>query len=187
MTQLELLRFAINVFERLRVVYLVVGSYASGSYGEPRMTRDIDIVIDPRADQLDVICDAFPESDFYVSKDAARSAFEHRSQFNVIHPDSGNKIDLIFPRGDAWSREQVGRRQRVELVPGQEAFAARPEDVIISKMLFYQEGGSEKHLRDVAGMLKLSGAAIDQQYVSRWSEELGLQEIWRAVLERVRS
>jgi hypothetical protein len=185
-TQAELLRFAIDVFERLHVVYLVVGSYASGSYGEPRMTRDIDIVIDPRADQLNAICDAFPESDFYVSKDAAKSAFQHRSQFNVIHPDSGNKIDLIFPKEDAWSREQIGRRKRVQLLPGQEGFAARPEDIIISKMLFYQEGGSEKHLRDMAGMLKVSGPEIDQTYVAKWAHDLALEEIWRAVLERVK-
>jgi hypothetical protein len=185
-TQADLLRFAVDVFERLQVAYLVVGSYASGSYGEPRLTLDIDIVIDPPVNQLDAICESFPESDFYVSKEAARSAFQHRSQFNVIHPDSGNKIDLIFPKQDAWSREQLSRRQRVRLLPDKDVFAARPEDVIISKMLFYREGGSEKHLRDMAGMLKVSGADIDQEYVARWAESLGLQDIWRAVVERVK-
>jgi hypothetical protein len=184
--QVELLRYAIEVLERLGIVYMVVGSYASGSYGEPRFTQDIDIVVDLQLDQIDVLCSSFPAPEYYVSKDGVRSALQHRSQFDIIHSDSGMKLDLIIPKGDQYSREQVARRQRVQLIPGQEAFTARPEDIIIGKMVFYEEGGSEKHLRDITGMMRVSGAQIDRDYIGRWAASLNLMEIWKAILGRLR-
>jgi hypothetical protein len=65
------------------------------------------------------------------------------------------------------------------------AFVASPEDVIIGKMLYYREGGSEKHLRDITGILKVSGDQVDRAYVARWAAELGVTEIWQAVLRRL--
>ncbi|MEX0614059.1 MAG: hypothetical protein WD738_17550 [Pirellulales bacterium] len=72
MRQIELLRFTIEVLERLGIPYAVVGSYASSAWGEPRMTRDIDIVIQLAANQIDPLCEAFPGDDFYVSRTACR-------------------------------------------------------------------------------------------------------------------
>ena len=51
MRQIEFLALAINALERLEIRYAVVGSYASTAWGEPRMTLDIDIVIEMAADQ----------------------------------------------------------------------------------------------------------------------------------------
>ena len=62
---------------------------------------------------------------------------------------------------------------------------ARPEDIIISKMLYYKQGGSEKHMRDITGILKVSGEEVDRAYVERWAEELGLKEIWEAIQKRL--
>jgi len=62
-----------------------------------------------------------------------------------------------------------------------------PEDVIIKKMEYYKMGGSEKHLRDITGVLRVSGDRIDHAYVSDWTERLGLEEIWNAILARIRS
>jgi hypothetical protein len=185
MEQAEVFRFTIDALERLGITYFVVGSVASMAYGEPRSTMDIDIVIEPTPAQLDQLCDAFPDSDFYVSKDAARSSMRQRTQFNVIHPDSGNKIDFIFASGDQWSREQISGRRRLRLLPDKEGFAAGPEHIIIGKLLYYKEGGSEKHLRDVAGMMKMSGERVDRAYVERWVAELDLAQEWQAVLTRL--
>jgi hypothetical protein len=77
------------------------------------------------------------------------------------------------------------RRQKRLLLPHLEGFAARPEDIIISKLLYYQEGGSEKHLRDITGMLKVSADEIDRAYIDRWSAQLGVKDVWDAVLKRV--
>jgi len=185
MEQVDLLRRTIEVLEAQGIPYLIVGSVASMAYGEPRFTRDIDIVVDVSADDVSRLCDSFPDAEYYVSRDTARRAAEEGGQFNVIHPASGNKIDFIIARRDAWGRQQVDRRRRVAILPGLVGYAGSPEDVILGKMWYYQLGQSEKHLRDIAAMLQISGDQIDRAYIAQWAERLGLSEIWQAILSRL--
>lgn len=185
MEQADVLRRVIDVLEELGVPYMVVGSLASGAYGEPRLTQDIDIVADLKEEHIAPLCEGFPPPEFYLSPDAAWQAVRRRSQFNIIHPSSGNKIDLLLPRRDAWGLSQLGRRQRVRVLADREGFMARPEDVIIAKMDYYRQGGSEKHLRDITGILKAGHAPVDRDYIARWAEELCLTEIWQAVVRRL--
>ena len=185
MEQPDLLRRIIQVLEEMEIPYVVVGSIASGAYGEPRMTQDIDVVVDIHPDQVARFCAAFPPEEFYVSPQAALRAVRTRGQFNVIHPTSGNKIDLIVLKKEPWNLEQMSRRRREKLLPGCEGYVASPADVIISKMAYYREGGSEKHLRDITGILKVSGEEVDRAYVAQWSRALGLTEIWQAILRRL--
>jgi hypothetical protein len=165
---------------------MVVGSFASTVYGEPRLTLDIDIVVDLELSQVGALCAAFPSSEFYVSLPAAEDAVRRRKQFNLIHPASGNKIDFMIARLDQWGRQQLQRRRKREFLPGVSAWAASPEDVIVAKMIYYREGQSPKHTRDIAGMLRISAAEIDQTYISEWSERLGLSEIWESILRELR-
>ena len=185
MEQAELLRRTIEVLESQGIRYLIVGSAASVAYGEPRFTLDIDIVIDVTPGQVSQLCSAYPDDEYYVSLAAAKQAAKEGGQFNVIHPASGNKIDFIIARRDAWGRQQVERRRRVAILPGLFGYAGSPEDVILGKMWYYQLGGSEKHLRDIASMLRLSGDQIDRAYVAQWAEQLGLSEIWQTILSRL--
>jgi hypothetical protein len=186
MEQPELFHYTLDLLERLGITYFVVGSFASMAYGEPRSTLDIDIVIDPTEAQLKSLLDGFPNNDFYVSHEAAREALKQRSQFNVIRPDSGNKIDFMIARGDAWSKEQIAGRRRLKLLPDREGFAARVEDVVLGKLIYFKEGGSEKHLRDIGGILKMSASRIDHSYIERWVHALDVQNEWLAVLERMK-
>ena len=185
MEQAELFKYVINTLERLQTRYTVVGSLASMAYGEPRMTLDIDIVIDVSAEQIEELCDAFPADEYYVSREAAREALRRRAQFNVIHPESGNKIDFMISGSSEWQREQLARRQRLRVLPGAEGYVARPEDVIIGKLLFFEEGGSDKHLRDIASMFQTSGSEIDRAYIERWVQSMKLGNVWDAVLDRL--
>ena len=185
MEQAELLRHVIDMLEQQGITYLLVGSLASGVYGEPRLTHDIDIVIELRGEQAGALCRAFPAPEYYVSEQAAREAMARGGQFNVLHPASGNKVDFMIARQDAWGRSQLRRRRREDILPGRPGYTAAPEDVIIGKLWYYCEGGSEKHLRDVAGMLQISGDEIDTEYVEHWVGQLGLRQPWRAVLERL--
>lgn len=186
MEQAELLRHVINVLEDQGVTYFLVGSLASGVYGEPRLTRDIDIVVELRPDQVAKLCGAFPSTEYYVNESAAREAIGTTGQFNVIHPASGNKIDFIIARQDAWGRSQISRRRREQILPGRPGYTAAPEDVIIGKLFYYHKGGSEKHLRDIAAMLQVSGEEIDTDYIDDWAQNLGLTDEWRAVLDQLR-
>ena len=185
MEQLDLLRRVVAALEGMGVTYMLVGSYGSGAWGEPRLTRDIDLVASLSADDAEPLIRAFPLPEFYVSIDAVREAIRREGQFNVIHPTSGNKVDFIVAGGDLRARTALSRRQAVDLGAGLRAYVASPEDVILGKMEFYREGGSEKHLRDVAGILKVSGDCLDRGYVSQWAGKLGLSDIWQAVQRRV--
>ncbi|MGA2618356.1 MAG: hypothetical protein ABSF26_12150 [Thermoguttaceae bacterium] len=186
MEQAELLHHVVDVLEQQGITYLLVGSLASGVYGEPRLTHDIDVVVELRPDQAARLCTAFPSPEYYVSEQAARAAVATGGQFNVIHPASGNKIDFMIARRDAWGLSQISRRRREQILPGRPGYTAAPEDVILGKLWYYQEGGSEKHLRDIAGILQVSGDEIDMEYVGHWAQQLGLSDEWQAVIERLR-
>jgi hypothetical protein len=183
--QSDLLRSVVAVLERLGVPYMIVGSYGSIVYGEPRFTNDIDIVADlPSASATD-FCAAFPAPEFYLSEASVRDAISNRFQFNLLHPASGNKVDVIIPRTDEWGRTQLDRRRKIDLGGGFEAYTASPEDVIIGKLWYYAEGGSDKHLRDIASILKVSGDTVDRGAVSHWAAVLGYSAIWQAVIDKV--
>jgi hypothetical protein len=173
---------AIATLEQLGIPYAIVGSFASGAWGESRFTQDIDILIDVDAGQVKSLCDAFAGPEFYVSEAAAREAVRRQGQFNVIHPASGNKIDFMIAGSAGWVTTQLQRRRRIPIFADQDADVAAPEDVILGKLLYYREGGSEKHLRDITGILKISGSSLDRDYVARMAAQLGVADMWEAIL-----
>ena len=185
MDQYELLRHLVRCFEGLKIPYLVTGAMASIAYGEPRFTNDIDIVADIKEEHIAGLRECFPEEDFFLDKDTIKDAIQHKHQFNIIHPSSGLKIDVIIRKGDAFDNSRFSRIKRIHPVEDTEANFASPEDVIIKKMEYYKEGGSEKHLRDITGILKISEELIDFNYISQWVERLGLKDIWEAILKRM--
>ena len=148
-----------------RCAYVVVGSIASIAYGESRFTQDIDIVAAFELRHVDQLLAAFPSSEFYLSEAAMRDAIRTSFQFNVIHPGSGNKIDFILPREDEWSRVQMARARRVRLLPDRDVMTAAPEDVILGKLWYYSLGGGDRHLRDIAGILRVTGNGVDRAEV----------------------
>lgn len=185
MDQSSLLRHLAETLDRLSIPYLVTGSMATITYGEPRFTNDVDIVIDMRKDQVRSFCAAFPLDRFYVSQAAVEQAVQAHHQFNIIHPESGLKADLIIASESDFDRSRLSRGRRLAIFPDYAVSFAAPEDVIIKKLEYYREGGSEKHVRDIASVLKVQGAAIDRAYIAEWIARLGLQEIWNSVVERV--
>lgn len=185
MNQRELLTYVVSTLDRLAIPYMVVGSFASYAYGEPRFTQDIDIVLDLPAGGVPAFCDSFPAPEFYLSEPAVRDAVRTRFQFNILHPTSGNKIDCIFPSGNEWASSQLSRRRRLKLLEGVEAYVAGPEDVILGKLWYYTDGHSEKHLRDIAGILRISGDKVDRGNVGAWATKLGYSAIWNAILKKV--
>ena len=184
MTQAELLRYVVEALEAEPIPYMISGSQASIYYGEPRFTQDIDIIAALGAGDLSALLARFPASDFYLSAEAAREAVETRGQFNIVHPGSGLKIDIFVNKDTPYDRVRLERRQRLPLVPGMEAWFARAEDVILYKLLYYREGQSELHVRDIIGILRVSGPEIDSGYVVTWAERLGLRGVWEAIVKR---
>lgn len=185
MTQSQFLKLAIETLDRLSIEYAIVGSIASSTWGEPRFTNDIDIVV--RLDVFDAVqlCRAFPSDEFYVSEAAATEAVEQCGQFNVIHPASLNKIDFMIPSASHWADAQLRRRQRRPILESGDCYVASIEDIILGKLLYYQDGGSEKHLRDITGMLLRMPTEVDRDYLNRFATELGVLEEWHSILRKL--
>lgn len=179
-----LLRYVCDVCDRLQLVYFVTGSTATIAYGEPRFTNDIDVVVELPAEEIEQFCQAFPSSDFYVSRQAATDAVRSGSQFNVIHPASGLKIDFIVMSKSAFDQSRRSRRRELAVLPDRKVWFAAPEDVIVKKMVYYREGGSDKHLRDIAGVLRVQQSQLDRGYIELWARELGLRDIWKTIIEQ---
>jgi len=185
MEQDELLRFAVEALNNLGLRFLVTGSIATVIYGEPRFSNGIDLVVILAADRIEELCRSFPQPEFYISPDSVRQAVERRSQFNIIHPASGLKLDVMVPAETPFNRSRFERGRQIKLMPDLEVPFAAPEDVIIKKVEYYRQGGSEKHLRDIAGILKVSGDQVDRTYIADWAERLDLDGIWSALARRV--
>jgi len=162
------------------IAYMITGSVASSFHGEPRATRDLDIVIDPTPDAIRRLVRSLPADEFYTDLDAALEALRQRSQFNVVEVATGWKVDLLVRKDRPFSREEFARRQRADL-QGVSAYVATAEDTIIAKLEWARSGESERQLRDVAGILAASGDRIDHAYLKQWIKELGLSELWARV------
>ncbi|MBI2180358.1 MAG: hypothetical protein HYU31_06015 [Deltaproteobacteria bacterium] len=181
----ELLALVVETFTRLGVPYLVTGSVASMAYGEPRLTNDIDIVAGIREEHIPSLVAAFPADVFYLSAAAIQEAIRRQGQFNIIHPGSGLKVDVIIRKETPFDRSRFARARVIRPAESYEATFAAAEDVIIKKMEYYREGGSDKHLRDITGILKVSAQEIDEGYIVEWSERLGLRPIWEMIKRRM--
>lgn len=186
MEQHELLRFVCSLLDRLNVAYMVTGSQATIAYGEPRFTNDIDIVVDLTMATVGEFCDGFPDDDFYLSRPAAIEAVSQRSMFNVIHPSSGLKIDVIIPAATPYDRLRLARAQRVQVTDDFNALFTTPEDIILKKLDWHRMGGGDRHLRDIAGILKIRRDRLDFEYLTQHVDRMGLSELWDALLARVR-
>ncbi|MEO8496481.1 MAG: nucleotidyl transferase AbiEii/AbiGii toxin family protein [Planctomycetota bacterium] len=174
----DLLRFVVLACEQLGLRYLVTGSTATIAYGEPRFTNDIDIVLDLHAEQIDNFCNGFPAHDFYLSRQAVTSAVERKSQFNVIHPTSGLKVDFMVFAPTEFNTSRMLRGRDLPALEDRTVRFASPEDVILMKLKYFQEGGSEKHLRDIRGVLEVQGSKIDRDYIAAWAAKLDVVVEW---------
>jgi hypothetical protein len=185
MSPFELLKVVATVCERLGIRYLTVGSMATIAYGEPRFTNDIDMVLDLQLPQVEAFCNVFSGDDYYLNRAAVESAVRKRLQFNIIHTTAGLKIDCFLSKETPFDASQLARAVRKRIDEDFEAVFASPEDVILKKMEYYRLGESDKHLRDIAGVLKIHGDRTDRLYIEFWCKQLGLTEIWQAILARV--
>jgi hypothetical protein len=178
----ELLASIADRLETAGIPYMVVGSIAGSFHGVPRTTVDVDIVIDPSAEALRAFIDALPPDAYYVADSAVVEAFERRSSFNIIEQATGWKVDLLIRKDRPFSAIEFERRTTASLF-GRDTPLATAEDTIIAKLEWARAGESERQLRDVAGILDVSGETIDRAYIGRWIEELGLEDAWRRALE----
>ncbi|MBI1862163.1 MAG: hypothetical protein HYR96_14715 [Deltaproteobacteria bacterium] len=172
-----------DILEKLEgagIQYMVVGSIASIIYGEPRMTKDMDVVVSAKPEDAKKFGSLFPIQGFYCPpEDVLIDEIVSRGQFNLIHHESGLKVDIVVCKATPHSILEFSRRKRTSFWKGFEAFVVSPEDLIIKKLEYYREGGSEKHLADIRGVL--ANTEIDRGYLETWLLNLQLSQQWAKV------
>ncbi len=178
--QHQLLAKIVEALDAAGIKHMVTGSFASTFHGEPRMTRDIDVVIDPDETSIALFVEQFDTDVFYI--DDAASATERRDMFNVIDVTTGWKVDLIIRKDRAFSEEEF-RRRVPTVIGGVATFVASAEDTILSKLEWSTRSGSERQLRDVVAVIQVQRSTLDFDYLNHWATQLGVADLLQAALD----
>lgn len=166
---------------------MVTGSVATIAYGEPRLTVDVDLVVDLATDRVAEFRRAFGGAEFYCpSEEAIREELSRATagHINVIHSASGLKADIYLKGGDPLHEWAFERRRRLD-IEDLSVFFAPPEYVILRKLQYYKEGGSPKHVRDIRSVLAVNAAGLDAGAIASFSEQLGVRDLWDRIQESV--
>jgi len=169
--QEELLEKIASILRELNIPYAVTGGIAITVWGRPRFTADIDIIVELVPQKLDKLAEKLLSIDkvVYVDKRMMRRALEQRGEFNFIHPASGLKVDFWVLKKGLFSQEQLDRavRKKIANVP---ILFVSPEDLILSKLLWYKESESDRQLEDIASVLRRQ-KKLDWKYIHKWSKQ----------------
>lgn len=178
---IALARKIAEILESLDIPYMVGGSVASSLFGENRATEDLDLVLSislPQAQQLI----ARMEKEFYISETAVNEAVVYHQSFNVIDLASMEKADIfVLKDDDPFFQSKIHRRRLYEGI-----YIYSPEDIVLQKLVWYQLSNqeSQKQWRDILGVLKAQGEALDWGYLNHWAEVLRVTESFQRALQQ---
>jgi hypothetical protein len=176
--ELEVLEAVTRWLDEAGIPYMLTGPLALSFYAVPRMTRDIDLVVELSLSDAGRLCDLF-EGDFYVDRDAVREAVEHHGAFSIIHMPLVVKVYLVIRKDTDYRRAEFAQRRRVTL-DGHPLSIVAPEDLVISKLDQARDSRSKVQLADARNVL---GAQphLDRPYLEGWISALGLEALYREV------
>jgi hypothetical protein len=172
--ELEILELVTGRLDAAGFAYMVSGSVAMSFYAQPRMTRDVDIVVELHPQDAARLSALFV-ADFYCDVEDVRQAIAHQGLFNLVHLERSLKVDMIVRKDLPYRTEEFARRRRVEVL-GVPLWVVSPEDLVLSKLFWAKDSHSELQLRDVRNLLS-SVADLDLGYVGRWAQSLGVADL----------
>src|SRR6187401_3075516 len=158
--ELDIVRDVSQRLERGGLAYMLTGSMAMNYYAQPRMTRDIDMVVELRPIDAEGMVKLF-SPDYYVSREAVDSSIAHQSLFNLIHNESVIKVDCIVRKQNEYRLTQFDRRQRIKIENFETCIVSK-EDLILSKLFWAKDSHSELQLRDVKNLVS---TGFDRAYI----------------------
>lgn len=167
--ELDIVRDVSERLTRADISFMLTGSMAMNAYAQPRMTRDVDVVIEVGIEDAERLIAVFAP-DYYIDAGAVVRALRSEGMFNVIHQEWIFKVDCIVRKSAAYRREEFARRQRL-VIAGVETWVVSKEDLILSKLCWGLDSRSEYQARDIRNLL-LTGC--DRAYVLKWAAELGV-------------
>ena len=178
----EFLRDIVSRLDASGVLYAVTGSLASSFWGIPRTTHDVDVVAVLAAADQERILVAFGDC-YYLSEAALQDAISRQSMFNIVDSSKALKADVWVSRDDPFSQALLRRRHRVEILPGQPAYIASPEDVLLHKLVWNSITPSERQLADAAGIAAVQTGKLDLDYMRSWAVRQSTLSLLEEVLQ----
>ncbi len=175
--ELDIIRDVSQKLERLGLPFMLTGSIALNYYAQPRMTRDIDIVVAIAPADVPRLAEAF-EAEYYLSRESVQAAVHDSSQFNLIHQESVIKVDCILQKDSEHARIELERRQRISLGTLR-TFIVSKEDLILAKLSWARATHSEVQLGDVRNLI---ATGYDRVYIEYWAPRLGLADLFEECL-----
>jgi hypothetical protein len=178
-TELDVLRDVSERLTRRGVAFMLTGSMAMNYYAQPRMTRDIDLVVELASEQIDLVISMFA-TEYYVDRHAVARAIGKRSMFNLIHNRTIIKLDFIVLKRDPYRQQEFARRRLVSLGDFETWIVSR-EDLILSKLYWARDSKSDLQLGDVQNLLTVD---CDMPYLYSRAEDLGVKALLMEILRR---
>jgi len=177
--ELEVLIEVAQRLDKAKITYLISGSIAANYYTIPRMTRDIDIVIEMKTTDVDRFIKSFKDN-FSIDEEMVKTEVQRGGMFNLIHNKHIIKIDFILRKASPWQQSMFLRRKKIDIDRGS-AWLISGEDLILAKLLWAKESMSEMQLKDVSHLLK-SIKTLDRVYLKQWIKGLDLEKVYQKVL-----
>lgn len=174
--ELDIVRDVSGRLDSAGIGYMLTGSMAMNYYAQPRMTRDIDVVVALRREDSERVVELFSPH-YYVSREAVTSSIVNESLFNLIHNESIIKVDCIVRKQNTYRLNEFNRRRRIK-IQDFETWIVSKEDLVLSKLFWAKDSHSELQLRDVKNLF---GSGCDRAYIEQWTAELGLADIWKEI------
>ena len=174
--EIEVLKVVTERLNRTNIPYMISGSIAANYYTVPRMTRDIDIVIELKETDVDKFVDLFA-GDFYVNKEMIKKEVHRQGMFNLIHTQFVIKIDFIVKKSSPYQDTSFSRKTEV-LINSNPMWFVSPEDLVISKLKWAKDSLSEMQLKDVRNLLETVDN-LDLKYIDQWISQLSLEQIYK--------
>lgn len=170
----------VKILAELKIPYLITGGFAVAVLAKPRFTADIDIVVEIAEKNISLLTAKLllVDKDVYVSKEAMRDAIVKKGEFNFIHPQTGLKVDFWVKRYPFEKFENAV----IKNIDGQRVNFISPEDLVLSKLIWYKDGQGAKQIEDIESILKI--ARPDLNYIKKWAIEDSTLDILEEILKK---
>ena len=175
--ELEALKSIAKQLEDAKIFYMISGSMAANYYTVPRMTRDIDVVLQLIPADIERLVQSLDKT-FWIDSEMAAREVDIRGMFNVIHKDYLIKVDCILGKDSEFQCSAFKRRKQVR-IEDHPVWLISPEDLILAKLLWAQDSLSEMQLNDVRHVLERKD--LDRNYLNHWIAKLGLVNLYEKV------
>ncbi len=185
MQEHDLFNIFIEPLDDLDIPYIVTGAVASIIYGEPRLTHDVDLVLELKLKDVEKLISKFPADNFYTPPPEVITTELNRSKrghFNIIHHETGLRADIYLVGKDVFNKWAIDHYKSISI--GEKSYRiAPPEYVITLKLEYYREGGSDKHLRDIRAILEISPEEIDMTMLEKFIIDRSLEKEWHEIIK----